>query len=77
MEVLPEKRKKQQANAPPNKRKGKNKKRKTHRGFLFGYLAMQEQLVFFEYDKTRTANNPVRCLANYKGTIQTDCYDVT
>jgi len=84
MEVLPEKRKKQQANAPPNKRKirngknkkGKNKKRKTHRGFLFGYLAMKEQLVFFEYDKTRTANNPLRCLANYKGIIQTDCYDV-
>ena len=73
MEVLPEKTKKE-ANAPPNKKK--SKKSKTHRGFLFGYLAMQEQLVFFEYDKTRTANNPLRNLANYEGTIQTDCYNI-
>jgi len=83
MEVLPEKTKGgNKTKAPPKsnssrgRKSGKNKKRQTHRGYLYGYLAMQEQLLFFEYDKTRTAANPLRHLKSYVGTIQTDCYDI-
>ena len=86
MEVLPQKTEglgEEKSKAPPNKtknsrgRKGKrNKKRKTHRGFLFGYLAMAEQLLFFEYSPTRKADNPMKHLKEYTGTIQTDCYEV-
>ena len=90
MEVLPNKwegQKEEAANkakAPPDRsknkqrgrKKGKNKKRKTHRGYLYGYLAMQEQLLFFDYDKHRTAANPMRHLKQYQGTLQTDCYEV-
>jgi len=89
IEVLPNKweGQKEQANkakAPPNgsknkqrgRKKTKPKKRKTHRGFLYGYLAMQEQLLFFDYDKQRTAVNPMHHLNGYQGTLQTDCYDV-
>jgi len=87
MEVLPQKgegRKEDQKSkgtnkAPPNcsKRKTRgNKKQKTHRGYQWGYLAPNEKLVFFEYDKTRTAANPLLRLKNYVGTIQTDCYEV-
>ena len=83
MEVLPDKTEGgNKAKAPPKsntsrgRKGGKNKKRKTHRGYLYGYLAMQEQLLFFEYDKTRTAANPLRHLKSYVGTIQTDCYDI-
>ncbi len=86
MEVLPQKTEglgEEKSKAPPNKTKNsrgrkvkKNKKRKTHRGFLFGYLAMAEQLLFFEYSPTRKADNPMQHLKGYTGTIQTDCYDV-
>jgi len=90
MEVLPDKVEESaqeeggnKAKAPPKsnnksrgRKRGNNKKRKTHRGYLYGYLAMQEQLLFFEYDKTRTAANPLRNLKQYTGTIQTDCYDI-
>ena len=90
MEVLPQKTEgleeekgSKKAKAPPDSplknrrnKKGKNKKRKTHRGYLYGYLAMSQQLLFFEYDKTRTADNPLRRLKDYTGTIQTDCYEI-
>lgn len=56
---------------------GKNdpKKGKTHRGWLWTYYAVLEKLVFFEYDKTRSANNPMLRLKDFTGTLQSDCYD--
>jgi len=47
-----------QTNAPPIRKGKKRKKGKTHRGFYWGYMAIQEKLIFFEYDKTREADNP-------------------
>jgi len=87
MEVLPEKgegRKEEEATkgtnkAPPKSAKRKtrgNKKRKTHRGYQWGYLSPNKKLVFFEYNKTRSAANPLLRLKTYVGTIQTDCYEV-
>lgn len=59
------------------KRKNKPpKKGKTHRGFLWGYHAVQEKLLFFEYDPTRQATNPAKRLKDFRNTIQTDCYEV-
>ena len=65
-----------QINAPPLRRKGKRKKGKTHRGYYWGYLAVHEKLLFFEYDKLREADNPAKNLKGFTGTLQTDCYDV-
>ncbi len=65
------------ANGPPKRRKGgKPKKRKTHRGFMWGYLGVHEKLVFFDYDPTRQATNPAERLKGFTGTLQTDAYDV-
>lgn len=65
-----------QTNAPPIRKKGKRKKGKTHRGYYWGYLAIHQNLLFFEYDKLRAADNPAKNLKDFKGTLQTDCYDV-
>lgn len=73
-EVLP--------NSPPRKgrnfksKRKKKIKRKTQRGFLWGYLAVHEKLLFFDYDESREAYNPVKNLKNFVGTMQTDCYSV-
>ena len=69
IEVLPGKKKR----PPPGRAK---KKRKTHRGYLWGYHAVHEKLIFFDYSPTREAENPVEHLKNFDGVIQTDCYDV-
>lgn len=68
MEVLPQKRKR----PPPGRVK---KKRKTHRGYLWGYHAVHDKLIFFDYSPTREATNPVEHLKAFEGVIQTDCYD--
>ena len=68
MEVLPGKGNKSS--------RGKPKKRKTHRGYLWGYHAVYKKLIFFDYSPTRGADNPVEHLEHFKGCIQTDCYDV-
>ncbi len=68
MEVLPEKGKK--------RARGKPKKRKTHRGYQWGYHAVLEKLIFFDYSPTREAENPREHLKHYDGVLQTDCYDV-
>ncbi len=72
MEVLPGKSGKSTRGRP----KAKAKKRKTHRGYLWGYNAVHEKLVFFDYSSTRAGQNPVKHLKGFKGTLQTDCYDV-
>ena len=64
-----------QIKKPPAKRK-KPKKSKTHRGYYWGYLAVEEQLLFFDYSSSRTATNPMAHLKQYTGTIQTDAYEV-
>jgi transposase len=56
--------------------KRRKKKGKTHRGYYWGYLAVQEQLLFFEYDKSRGANQPMGRLDSFEGTLQTDAYEV-
>ena len=64
-----------QVKKPPARRK-KPKKGKTHRGFYWGYLAVEQQLLFFDYSSSRTATNPMAHLQQYTGTIQTDAYEV-
>lgn len=71
MEVLPGK-----GNRSARGRPGKRKKRKTHRGYLWGYQSILEKLVFFDYSPTRAADNPVKHLKGFGGILQTDCYDV-
>lgn len=69
MEVLPEKGKR----PPPGKA---GKKRKTHRGYLWGYHAVLDKLVFFDYSPTRQADNPIANLKHFNGKLQTDCYSI-
>lgn len=61
---------------PPKRSSNKPKKRKTHRGYLWGYLAVANNLLFFEYDQTRKATNPAKRLKDLNCIIQTDCYEV-
>ncbi|MCP4269517.1 MAG: IS66 family transposase [Candidatus Brocadiaceae bacterium] len=65
IEVLPGKGK-----SPP-----KGKKRKTHRGFFWGYHGVLKKLIFFDYSPRRTATNPTEHLQHFEGVLQTDCYD--
>lgn len=71
IEVLPDKGKRAPRGSPHKK-----KKRKTHRGYLWGYHAVHEKLAFFDYSPTREADNPAKHLEHFDGIIQTDCYDV-
>ncbi len=64
-----------QVKKPPAKRK-KPKKGKTHRGYYWGYLAVEQQLLFFDYNSSRSATNPMAHLKQYTGTIQTDAYEI-
>ena len=52
-----------QIKGPPKKGRVKPKKRKTHRGFYWGYYAVNEKLLFFEYHPNREAlaKNPIHC----------------
>ncbi|MCB9302618.1 MAG: transposase [Lewinellaceae bacterium] len=65
MEVLPDKGKRAPRGSPHKK-----KKRKTHRGHLWGYHAVHEKLVFFDYSPTREADNPAKHLKHFDGVIQ-------
>jgi hypothetical protein len=69
MEVLPDKAKR----PPPGK---VDKKRKTHRGYLWGYHAVLDKLVFFDYSPNRGADNPIAHLQHFSGKLQTDCYPI-
>ena len=64
-----------QIKKPPARRK-KSKKGKTHRGYYWSYLNVAEKLLFFEYNPSRSAANPMERLKDYEGTIQTDAYEV-
>ena len=63
-------------NSPPKRYRKKPKKSRTHRGFMWGYLAVKEKLLFFEYDPSHSSANPAKRLKNFKGTFQTDAYKI-
>jgi len=54
----------------------KNKKGKTHRGYMWVYLAPLTQLVFFDYQKGRGKQYPKETLMHFRGYLQTDGYEV-
>ncbi len=51
-----------QIKGPPKKPRVKPKKRKTHRGFYWGYHCVHKKLLFFEYHPSREADNPMKRL---------------
>ena len=48
----------------------------SHRGFVWAYHAPVDGLVFFDYRTARNKSGPEEILANYKGVVQTDAYEV-
>lgn len=64
-----------QADETTLKVQDKNKKGKTHQGYLWGYLAREERLVVFDYRQGRGREGPQDCLKNFKGHLQTDAYE--
>jgi hypothetical protein len=54
----------------------KDKKGKTHRGYFWAYQDSSNILVIFDYQEGRNKEGPTKMLASYKGTIQTDGYQI-
>ena len=54
----------------------KSKKKKTHRGYHWVYYSPLEKTVFFDYNRGRSREGPVRLLKDFKGYLQTDGYKV-
>ncbi len=52
------------------------KKGSTHRGYMWAYHAPADGLVFFDYRSGRNKSGPADILADYKGVVQTDGYEV-
>jgi transposase len=63
-----------QADESPIKVQDKNKKKTTHRGFMWVYRNPNENLVLFEYHKGRGKNVPEAFFKNFTGTLQSDGY---
>jgi transposase len=54
----------------------RNKKGKTHQGYLWAYLDPIKRLVVFDYQPGRGREGPLECLKNFKGGyLQTDAYN--
>lgn len=54
----------------------RNKKGKTHQGYLWAYLDPINGLVIFDYQPGRGREGPLKCLQNFKGgNLQTDAYN--
>lgn len=54
----------------------RNKKGKTHQGYLWAYLDPINGLVIFDYQPGRGREGPLECLQNFKGGyLQTDAYN--
>ncbi|HFC93367.1 MAG TPA: IS66 family transposase [Leucothrix mucor] len=51
-------------------------KGKTHQGYMWVYRNPLNGLVLFDYRKGRDMQSPKECLANFKGTLQCDGYNV-
>ena len=54
----------------------KDKKGKTHLGYLWAYHAVQSKLCVFDYQKGRGTDAPRQMLTDYRGALQTDGYKV-
>jgi len=54
----------------------KDKKGKTHRGYFWAYQDSINKLVIFNYQEGRNKEGPTAMLSDYKGTIQTDGYQI-
>lgn len=54
----------------------KSKKGKTHQGYFWVYGDSINELVLFDYQKGRDRDGPEGILANFKGYLQTDGYEV-
>ena len=50
------------------------KKGKTHLGYYWVYYSPLEKLVLFDYQPSRGSPEPLKCLKNYQGYLQTDGY---
>lgn len=54
----------------------KDKKGKTHLGYLWVYHAVQSKMCVFDYQKGRGTDAPRQMLTDYRGALQTDGYKV-
>src|SRR5690554_6924284 len=54
----------------------KDKKGKTHLGYLWVYHAVESKLCVFDYQKGRGTDAPRQMLTDYRGALQTDGYKV-
>lgn len=52
----------------------RQKKGKWHLGYHWVYYSPLERLVLFDYQSSRGKQEPMKCLENYKGYLQTDGY---
>lgn len=64
------------ADESPIKVLTKDKPGATHKGYLWGYNAPRDNVVFFEYQKGRGREGPKEILKDFQGILQTDGYDV-
>lgn len=48
----------------------------THKGYFWAYCAPLERLVLFDYRKGRGREGPLEILKDFRGTLQTDGYEV-
>jgi transposase len=54
----------------------RDKKEKTHRGFLWVYRSVEQGLVLFDYNKSRGKEGPRKMLKDFSGFLQSDGYSV-
>lgn len=65
-----------QSDESPIKVQDKNKKKALHQGYMWAYRNPIKRLVLFEYNKGRGLQAPLEFFKNFKGTLQTDGYNV-
>ena len=65
-----------QADESPIQVLTKEKKGKTHRGYMWVYHSPPKKMVLFDYRKGRNKEGPEELLKNYRGFLQTDGYQV-
>lgn len=65
-----------QADESPIKVQDKQKRKTTHRGFMWVYRNPDEKLILFDYHKGRGKNVPESFFENFTGTLQSDGYKV-
>ena len=65
-----------QSDESPIKVQDKDKKKTTHRGYMWVYRDPEKRLVLFDYHKGRGRNVPEDFLKDFNGTLQTDGYAV-